>query len=73
MYGLGKNRSRLGLFLDAHKMNQRWLVEISGVSRNEVSRLCDGKHEIQPQAHTVQRIVSALRKCGYDVQASDFW
>lgn len=73
MYGLGKDRSRLGKFLDTIKKNQRWLTELSGVSRNEVSRLCDGKNTIQPQAQTVQRIISSLRKHGYDVQASDFW
>lgn len=73
MSGLGKKRTKLGAFLDGKKLSQGWLVERSGVSRNEVGRLCDGNKNVMPLAETVQRIISALRKAGHDVRGEDFW
>ncbi|MGG4035040.1 helix-turn-helix transcriptional regulator [Paenibacillus cisolokensis] len=71
MMGLGKKRTKLGTFLDQNKLTQWWLAKESGVGRNTISGLCSG--EVEPQERTVQRIVAALRKHGYDVRAGDFW
>lgn len=71
--GIGKERSKLGRFLDRNKLTQGWLAKISGVSRNEISRLSDGEKFTAPRAETVQKIISALRKNGYDVRVDDFW
>lgn len=74
MYGLGKNRSPLGLFLDRNGISQEWIVKQSGLSRNVLTRLCDGSRDnSKAQIESKQKIISVLRKNGYDVQVSDFW
>lgn len=74
MYGLGKKRSKLGAFLDRNRITQEWLVSTSGLSRDAVSRLCDGNRDHEKlQIKSKSKVISALRKHGYDVMASDFW
>jgi len=74
MRGLGKNRSPLGMFLDANGISQETIVKQSGLSRNVLTRLCDGTRDSsKAQIESKQKIISILRKHGYDVQASDFW
>lgn len=72
MHGLGKKRTRLGRFLDKNKITQGWLVENAKLNRNTVTQLC-GDDKYEPRAETVQKIISAFRKHGHDVQGSDFW
>lgn len=74
MFGLGKKRSALGLFLDENKIKQEWLVKESGLSRNAITRLCDGGRDSDKlQIQSKAKVISALRKNGFDVQSSDFW
>lgn len=73
MYGLGKKRSEFGVYCDRNGIKQLWLAKESKVSRNTISELCDGSKFIQPQEQTILKIISALRKHGYNVKASDFW
>ncbi|WP_160044723.1 XRE family transcriptional regulator [Paenibacillus sp. USDA918EY] len=74
MFGLGKKRTPLGRFIDQNRnISQEWLVKETGLNRDSISDLCDGGKNIRPRAKTVQKIISALRKAGYDVNASDFW
>jgi len=72
MFGLGKKRSRLGRFLDKNGITQGWLVENAKLNRNTLTQLCGDDH-YEPRAETVQKIISALRKRGFDVRGSDFW
>lgn len=72
MYGLGKKRTRLGMFLDKNNITQGWIVEHAKLNRNTLTQICkDDQYE--PRAETVQKIISTLRKHGYDVRAHDFW
>ncbi|MFK4167692.1 helix-turn-helix domain-containing protein [Paenibacillus lautus] len=74
MYGLGKKRSKLGAFLDREGITQEWLVKASGLSRDAVSRLCDGNKDPEKlQVRSKSKVISALRKNGYDVISDDFW
>jgi putative transcriptional regulator len=72
-FGLGKQRTRLGRFIDRNGISQLQLTQKSGVSRNEISRLCDGSKDISPNEVTMLKIIGALRREGYDVSMSDFW
>lgn len=74
MRGLGKNRSLLGMFLDRNGISQEWIVKESGLSRNVLTRLCDGSRDSSKmQVGSKQKVISVLRKHGFDVTASDFW
>jgi predicted transcriptional regulator len=73
MFGLGKPRTDLGKYLDRYDISQGELATISGISRDGISRLCDGTKDIEPNEGTCVKIVGALRRMGYDVEMSDFW
>jgi putative transcriptional regulator len=73
MFGLGKNRTRLGKFIDKHKISQGELAKGSGKSRNTISDLCDGNENVQANEETQFKIVGALRRMGHNVSVSDFW
>jgi len=67
-----KNRSRLGKWIDRKGITQEWLTEVTGLSRNAISDLCDGTVE-NPRSVTRAKIIKALRQVDPDVSASEFW
>lgn len=69
--GLGKPRSKLGYFIDNRGIKQRELEEWTGLSRDEIRRLCN--RLVRPHPNTMVKVISALRKRGHDVKAADFW
>ncbi|WP_026089205.1 MULTISPECIES: helix-turn-helix transcriptional regulator [Bacillus] len=72
--GLGKpNRTRLGEFLDERGISQEWLVNKSGVSRNTISRLANGKNEYNPSVVTMKKIIEVLREIDPDMKSSDIF
>lgn len=72
--GLGKPRSKLGKFLDRNGIKQKDIEGWTGISRVQIGKLCDGKaRDIDPRKDTMYKVISALRKRGYDVDSSDFW
>jgi len=75
MFGLGKTRTKLGKFIDKNKneINQEWLAKSSGLSRDGISRLCDGEKNVSPTEDSMRKVISALRRKGYDVTMADFW
>lgn len=72
MIGTGKPRTKLGRFIDKVGLTQGWIEIKAGLNKNSVSKLC-GDVSYEPRAGTVQKVISALRKHGHDVNASDFW
>ncbi|MEK5415083.1 XRE family transcriptional regulator [Paenibacillus sp. FSL L8-0708] len=72
-FGLGKRRTRLGKFLDNAGIDQEWLTNKTKLNRDTISGLCDGGLSINPRVATKQKVISALRKYGYNVKADDFW
>jgi hypothetical protein len=73
MFGIGKPRSELGRFIDKKGIDQGELMRASRVNKGTISDLCSGEKDRNPNKSTKIKIISALRKRGYDVKASDFW
>lgn len=71
-FGLGKQRSKLGRWIDKQGISQEELARRAGVSRNTVSRLCMGD-AFTPNMKTASKIVKALRKYDAEISAEDFW
>lgn len=70
-FGIGKNRSKLGRYIDQHGISQTEL-EKSGVSRATISRLCsDGDH--QPTMSTARKIINFLKELDPNVDYNDFF
>jgi predicted transcriptional regulator len=70
-FGIGKDRSRLGRYLDQHGISQKEL-EKSGVSRATISRLCSSD-EHQPTISTAKKIINFLKKIDKSVDYNDFF
>lgn len=73
MYGLGKPRSKLGRFLDDNKLSQSWLEKESGLMRNTISNMCNPDYKRGFSVESRRKVISALRRKGFDVMSSDFW
>ncbi|GIM47060.1 hypothetical protein DNHGIG_26090 [Collibacillus ludicampi] len=71
-FGLGKDRTKLGKFLDKHGIHQEDLVKLSGVSRSTIYRLCKDK-DYKPHVKTARKIILSLRKWDAQISSEDFW
>jgi putative transcriptional regulator len=70
-FGIGKDRSKLGRYIDQHGISQKEL-EKSGVSRATISRLCsDDEH--QPTIGTAKKIIQFLKRIDPKVNYHDFF
>lgn len=72
MSKLGKERSKLGEFLDKNGLSQEWLIRESGLGRNTISDLAS-KKERSPTTRTMKKILNVLRQIDPKIQAEDFW
>jgi putative transcriptional regulator len=70
-FGIGKDRSKLGRYIDQHGISQKEL-EKSGVSRATISRLCSSD-EHQPNMSTARKLLNYLRKIDKRVDYKDFF
>lgn len=70
-FGIGKDRSRLGRYIDQHGISQKEL-EKSGVSRATISRLCSS-NEHQPTISTAKKIINFLKGFDKRVNYDDFF
>jgi putative transcriptional regulator len=70
-FGIGKDRSKLGRYIDQHGISQKEL-EKSGVSRATISRLCSDE-EHQPTISTARKIINFLKKLDSNVKYDDFF
>lgn len=71
MYGLGKNRSLFGDFVDKHKISHGELVKVSGVSKDTVTKACS-KDEPLRDISKRALIVAVHRLTGEKVTLNDF-
>lgn len=62
-FGIGKERTKFGRWLDRKDITQLELEKLSGLSRRTISRLCNDE-EYRPKFATVTRIKKALGKLG---------
>jgi len=72
MWGLGKQRSQLGKWVDRSGYDQEDLVKASGVSRNTISKACSDPEYI-PSPQVAKKILKALREVDASVRADQFW
>lgn len=72
MFGLGKERTPYGEFVDMHGVSQEDIVKISGLSRNTVSYACS-KHDYKPTRSTRNLLMSALKQLTGESIERDFW
>lgn len=72
MFGLNKPRTHFGKWIDKKGLSQLDIVQMTGVSRNTISSICNDP-DYDPYNETKIKIISALRRKGYDVYAEDFW
>lgn len=72
MWGFGKKRTKLGRFLDKHRIEQEWLVRKAGLGRNTVGDLANNPDR-SPTRKTMQKILKVLREFDSQVKADDFW
>jgi len=72
MFGLGKQRSKLGKWIDKRGIKQEWLIKQAKVSKGTVTSAC-GDPDYIPGGKTMQKIIKALREVDPSVSASDFW
>jgi hypothetical protein len=70
--GLGKDRSKLGRWMDNKGIKQEWLVAKSGLGRGTISSACSDEGYI-PSGTSIQKIIKALREHDPSVRASQFW
>jgi transcriptional regulator with XRE-family HTH domain len=71
-WGLGKTRTRLGMWLHRNGYTQEDLVRSSGVSRNTISSACSDPDYV-PSGSVMQKILKALREVDASVRADHFW
>ncbi|TDF93576.1 helix-turn-helix domain-containing protein [Paenibacillus piri] len=72
MLSLGKNRSRLGRWLDDRGIKQEWLVSKSRIGRTTISNACANEHYM-PSGSTIQKMMKALKEIDPTVQSNQFW
>jgi hypothetical protein len=72
MTGLGKQRSKLGRWLDQRGISQEWVRGKSKLGRNTVSKVCSDP-DYTPTGSTMRKILNALRQIDPNVRADKFW
>lgn len=72
MYGLGKQRSKLGKWMDQRGIKQEWLIQKADVSKGTTVKLCNEK-DYSPSGSTMKKIIKALREVDPSVRADQFW
>jgi hypothetical protein len=71
-FGLGKNRTKLGRWLDARGITQQWIREKTGLNKNTVGDLVNDPERSPTQA-TMRKILKAVREIDPNVKSDDFW
>ncbi|MDQ0975896.1 DNA-binding XRE family transcriptional regulator [Neobacillus niacini] len=72
LFGLGKQRSKFGKWVDKKGLTQQEIAEESKVGRTTVSNMCSDP-EYSPRIETWVKIQKALKNMGYNVNRDDFF
>lgn len=72
VFGLGKDRTKFGRYLDSNGIAQIELERTSKLSTGTVSKLCNDK-KYRPKFSTITQIVKGLKKLGKNIDEHDFW
>ncbi|EST55485.1 XRE family transcriptional regulator [Brevibacillus panacihumi W25] len=72
-----KKRTRLGAFIDRHKISQQWLQKETKLSKNTLTRLCtydeSRDYRAGPYESVKQAIYFAIKKKRPDAKMSDLF
>ncbi|MED1267047.1 helix-turn-helix transcriptional regulator [Bacillus mycoides] len=68
----GKNRTKLGGFLDRNGFTQNDLEKTAKLSRPTVSKACNDKEYI-PSPTVMKKILKVIRQIKPNVKSTDFW
>lgn len=68
----GKQRTKLGVFLDRNGFTQNDLEKAAKLSRPTVSKACNDKEYI-PSPTVMKKILKAIRKIKPNAKSADFW
>lgn len=72
MFGLGKKRSKFGMFLDENGIEQERVREVSKLGKDTLTRVCST--DTYPNGKTMKALLDAVRKLtGKNVGQDDFW
>ena len=72
MFGLGKERTAFGKWLDKKGIPQEWIVKETKLNKFTISKLAN-QNEHLPSGRTMKKIIAALRKIDPQVKQDDFW
>lgn len=72
MFGLGKNRTKLGEWLDSRGIKQDWLASKGKIGRTTISNAC-GNKDYTPSGTTMGKIIKVIREVDPSVRADQFW
>ncbi|MFU1888279.1 helix-turn-helix domain-containing protein [Bacillus wiedmannii] len=68
----GKNRTKLGNFLDRNGFTQNDLEKTAKLSRPTVSKACNDKEYI-PSPTVMKKILKVIRQIKPNIKSTDFW
>ncbi|PDZ42370.1 helix-turn-helix domain-containing protein [Bacillus wiedmannii] len=68
----GKQRTKLGRFIDSHGYNQIDLEKEAKLSRPTVTKACNDKEYI-PSPTVMKKILKAVRQIKPKAKSQDFW
>lgn len=72
MIWVEKERTLLGIWMDKNKITQIWLENDTKLSRPTITSLCNDNF-YNPNRSTRWRVITSLRKAGFEVYEDDFW
>jgi hypothetical protein len=72
VFGLGKDRTKLGRWIDRRGITQAWIKEKTGLNKNTVGDLVNDPDRAPTQS-TMKKILKALREIDPNVKSDDFW
>ncbi|WP_169091506.1 transcriptional regulator [Paenibacillus sp. PL91] len=72
MFGIGKNRTNFGKWLDKKGIPQEWVVKETKLNKFTISKLANNSEHI-PHGRTMKKILQALRKIEPTIKQDDFW
>ncbi|MGG1442145.1 transcriptional regulator [Brevibacillus laterosporus] len=72
MFGLGKDRSAFGKWIDKRGIKQQWVCKVTGLNKVTISKIATEKDYI-PSGTTMKKVLQALRQVDPKVKQTDFW
>lgn len=72
MFGLGKERTAFGKWLDKRGISQAWIVKETKLNKFTISKLANKKDHM-PSGRTMQKVLTALKKIDPSIKQDDFW